>query len=710
MILTEEEHAEHLKIVLQVLKEKKLYAKISKCEFWLKEVSFFGHVISGDGIVVDPSKVKAVSQWETPKSVTEIRSFLGLAGYYRRFIEGFSKLALPLTQLTCKGKAFVWDVQCENNFSELKKQLTTAPVLILPKSDEPFVVHCDASKLGLGGVLMQDGKVVAYASRFEVFSDHKSLKYLFDQKELNMRQRRWLELLKDYEFGLNYHPGKANGVADALSRKTLHMSAMMVREFELLEQFRDMSLVCEWSPQSVKLGMLKIDSEFLKSIKEAQKIDVKFVDLLVASNQTEDGDFKVNDHGVLRFRGRICIPDDEGRKKMILEKSHRSSLSIHPGATKMYHDLKKIFWWSGLKRDVAQFVYSSGGSIREKTDLKVQTLIEFMAQNECCVEIEQSEIGVLGVNENSIIMTSQALMSKHIEALSKPIQVISIRQVQVQQIHQPQVLRCEFCGEGHANGECVPEGVSEEAIYMRNYQEENPYSNTYNMGWTQNPDLKYSNNNTLNPITYPSQQQPQTKPTALEEALSFIKLTQTNFQEINSNQESLSKLMATQSRGGFGGNTSNINQKNDTCNMIGVGDGRVAANLMGVDKSKKKKVECESKKEGDKIENLIDASSILRKSKSQLLKDGDKPQVMPYYVKLPYPHFSKNKENVEYPKNKNCKVIELRTRKVLKSVSLESTNRKVDEVDSEDDVGNVQQEKNKNEKRFIVESKWKYPP
>jgi len=173
-----------------------------------------------------------------------------------------------------------------------------------------------------------------------------------------MRQRRWLELLKDYDFGLNYHPGKANVVADALSRKTLHMSAMMVKEFELLEQFRDLSLVCELSPQSVKLGMLKIDSEFLNSIKEAQKEDVKFVDFLLGENQIEDSDFRVDDHGVLRFRGRICIPDNDEMKKMILEESHRSSLSIHPGATKMYHDLKKLFWWSGLKRDVAQFVYS----------------------------------------------------------------------------------------------------------------------------------------------------------------------------------------------------------------------------------------------------------------------------------------------------------------------------------------------------------------
>jgi len=221
---SEEEHAEHLRIVLQVFKEKHLFAKLSKCEFWLREVSFLGHVISRGGIAVDPSKIDAVIQWESPKSVFEVRSFLGLVGYYQRFIEGFSKLALPLTQLTRKGHAYVSDSKCENSFLELKKRLTLAPVLILPNPKESFVVYCDASKMGLGGVLMQNRQVGAYASRqlkvheknypthdlelavvvfvlkiwrhymygsrFKVFSDHKKLKYLFDQKELNMRQRR----------------------------------------------------------------------------------------------------------------------------------------------------------------------------------------------------------------------------------------------------------------------------------------------------------------------------------------------------------------------------------------------------------------------------------------------------------------------------------------------------------------------------------------
>jgi len=161
----EEEHEEHLRLVLKKLREHKLYAKFSKCEFWLKEVGFLGHVVSGEGIAVDPSKVEAVTEWIAPTSVTEIRSFLGLAGYYRRFIESFSKIAKPMTELLKKDTKFIWTEECEASFQELKKRLVTAPVLILPNIRKEFQVYCDASRQGLGGVLMQDGRVVAYTSR-----------------------------------------------------------------------------------------------------------------------------------------------------------------------------------------------------------------------------------------------------------------------------------------------------------------------------------------------------------------------------------------------------------------------------------------------------------------------------------------------------------------------------------------------------------------
>jgi hypothetical protein len=159
------EHEQHLKTVLEVLREKKLFAKLKKCEFWLEEVSFLGHVVSKDGLAVDPKKIEAIVEWEQPTSVREIRSFLGLAGYYRRFIAGFSALSGPLTALTRKNAPYVWSDECEESFQELKQRLVSAPVLTLPMESVGYVVYTDASRKGLGCVLMQQGKVVAYASR-----------------------------------------------------------------------------------------------------------------------------------------------------------------------------------------------------------------------------------------------------------------------------------------------------------------------------------------------------------------------------------------------------------------------------------------------------------------------------------------------------------------------------------------------------------------
>jgi hypothetical protein len=159
------DHEQHLRNVLQVLRENQLYAKLSKCDFWLDRVIFLGHVVSAEGIFVDPKKIEAILKWERPTNMTEIRSFLGLAGYYRRFVEGFSAIASPMTKLTRKEVKFEWSKECEQSFQELKKRLTTAPVLTLPEGQEGFIVYSDASNKGLGCVLMQKGKVIAYASR-----------------------------------------------------------------------------------------------------------------------------------------------------------------------------------------------------------------------------------------------------------------------------------------------------------------------------------------------------------------------------------------------------------------------------------------------------------------------------------------------------------------------------------------------------------------
>ncbi|GJU76019.1 putative reverse transcriptase domain-containing protein [Tanacetum coccineum] len=247
------EHKEHLKPILELLKKEELYAKFSKHEFWLPKVQFLGHVIDSRGIHVDPAKIESMKYWASPKSPMEICQFLGLAGYYRRFIEGFSKIAKPMTKLTQKKVKFEWGDKQETTFQLIKHKLCSAPILALPEESEDFIVYCDASIKGLGAVLMQREKVIAYESRqlknheknytthdlelgavvfalkiwrhylygtkCTVFIDHKSLQHILNQKELNMRQRCWLELLSDYDCEIRYHPGKANVVADALSRK-----------------------------------------------------------------------------------------------------------------------------------------------------------------------------------------------------------------------------------------------------------------------------------------------------------------------------------------------------------------------------------------------------------------------------------------------------------------------------------------------------------
>ncbi|KAA0067512.1 ty3-gypsy retrotransposon protein [Cucumis melo var. makuwa] len=193
------------------------------------------------GVSVDPTKIKVVTSWPRPFKVSEVRSFLGLAGYYRRFVEDFSRIASSLTQLTRKGTPFIWSPACKSSFQKLKKKLVTTLVFTMPYGSGSFVIYSDVSKKGLDCVLMQQvvfalkiWRHYLYGEKIQIFTDQKSLKYFFTQKKLNMRQRRWLELVKDYDCESLYHPGKANMVADALSRKVSHSTALITKQASLL--------------------------------------------------------------------------------------------------------------------------------------------------------------------------------------------------------------------------------------------------------------------------------------------------------------------------------------------------------------------------------------------------------------------------------------------------------------------------------------------
>ncbi|GKA98338.1 putative reverse transcriptase domain-containing protein [Tanacetum coccineum] len=252
-----QEHNEHLKLILELLKKEELYAKFSKCEFWIPKVQFLGHVIDSKGIHVDPAKIESIKDWASPKSPMEIL------------------------------------------FQLIKQKLCSVPILALPEGSKDFIAYCDASKKGLGTVLMQR---------------EKSLQHILDKKELNMRQRQWLELLSDYDCDICYHPGKANVVADALSRKE--------RE----------------PPLRVRALVMTIVLELPKQILNAQTRKLR------KPGRTQE-----------RRYWRSWLPCYGDLRTVIMHESHKSKYSIHPGSDKMYQDMKKLYWWPNMKANIATY-------------------------------------------------------------------------------------------------------------------------------------------------------------------------------------------------------------------------------------------------------------------------------------------------------------------------------------------------------------------
>ncbi|GJW61985.1 putative reverse transcriptase domain-containing protein [Tanacetum coccineum] len=302
---TEEEHTEHLKLILELLKKEEMYAKFLKCEFWLSKVQFLGHVIDSEGIHMDLAKIKSIK---------------------------------PMTKLTQKNMKFDWSEKAEVAFQLLKQKLCSAPILALPEGSENFMVYCDASRKGLGAVLMQWEKVIAYASR--QLNIHKKNYTTHDLElgaivfalKLNMRQRRWLELLSDYDYEIRYHLRKANVVADALSRMEWN-KPLRVQAFVLT------------------IG-LNLPVQILNAQVEARKEDNFGTEDLCGMIK------KLEQHadGTLCLNRRSWIPCFGDLRELIMHESHKSKYSIHPGSNKMYQDLMKLYWWPNMKAEIAIYV------------------------------------------------------------------------------------------------------------------------------------------------------------------------------------------------------------------------------------------------------------------------------------------------------------------------------------------------------------------
>nr|GFA15858.1 reverse transcriptase domain-containing protein [Tanacetum cinerariifolium] len=293
---SKEEHVKHLKLILKFLKKEEFYAKFSKCDFWLSRVQFLGYVIDS---------------------------------------EGFLKITKPMRKSTQKNMKFDWSEKAEASFQLLKQKLYSAPILALPKGSENFMVYCDASRKGLGAVLMQGKKVIAYASRQLKIHEKNYTTHDLELgaiKELNMRQRRWLEPLSDYDCEICYHSGKVNVVADALSRK------------EWNKPLRVQALVLTIS---LNLHVQILNSQ-VEAIKEENFGTKDLCGMIKKLEQRTDGTICLN--------GRSWIPCRGNLRELIMHESHYSKYSIHPRSDKMYQDLKKLYWWPNMKAEIATYV------------------------------------------------------------------------------------------------------------------------------------------------------------------------------------------------------------------------------------------------------------------------------------------------------------------------------------------------------------------
>ena len=375
---TAEEHVEHVRIVLDLLRKHQLYAKLPKCKFMQPELKFLGHIVGARGLQVDPKKVAIVQDWPVPTCVALLRSFLGLANYFRKFIPGWAALVAPLQYLTKKDKSFVWSAECYEAFKGVKKALTSAPVLALPDLNSRFEVICDACGVGLGAVLVQGGRPIAFEGKrmteaerkyttgekellvvvnalelwrcyldgveFTVVTDHSPNTFFHTQAVLSPRQARWAERLSRFSFQWEYRAGQ-NNVADPLSRHPLILANMVLCGLSIEAGIDDSA-----DDSSTDDGIADA-TDVVADILAGYADDAWFAD---DANIAKEGLHL--QHGTYWKGNAIAVPDVASAKAAILRELHDSNYAGHVGIHRTVYNVKRIYWWPEKAKDIREFV------------------------------------------------------------------------------------------------------------------------------------------------------------------------------------------------------------------------------------------------------------------------------------------------------------------------------------------------------------------
>jgi hypothetical protein len=378
-----QEHERQVKKVLKQLEEHDLFAKPEKCTFGVKEVEFLGMIVSREGIKMDDSKVKAIREWPTPKTVRGVRGFLGLANFYRRFIEGYSQVARPLNDLTKKNIPFAWKEAQRTAFDTLKNHFTTAPILAYPDNDRVFCLETDASNFATSAVLSieQDGKwhPVAFFSHsmspeehnypvadkemlsvirsleqwrhylegahheFEIWNDHASLQWFMKHQDLNRRQARWAQYLSRFHFKWLHKAGATMGKADALSRREDHSIGIEKDNTGVLVMPPDRI-------RSVTEVHIATDADIIIDTIKDILFDLKEPDLILLRKQ-----YTLKDHIFYDKNGKIYVPEDQALCLDILKLHHDTRIAGHPGREKTLELVQRSYTWPGMSTFIKEY-------------------------------------------------------------------------------------------------------------------------------------------------------------------------------------------------------------------------------------------------------------------------------------------------------------------------------------------------------------------